>query len=45
MNNYRVRVRLPNGSFVDIDIQAQSPGYARQIAEAQYGAGSFRGFV
>ena len=45
MEVYRVRVALPQGGFVDVEIRAQSPHYARQIAESQYGLGSFRGFV
>jgi hypothetical protein len=43
MTNYTVRVRLANGSYVDVRIQAESPTYARQIAEAQYGAGAVCG--
>jgi hypothetical protein len=45
MNTYTVRVRLPNGSWTDIQIQAISSGYARQIAEGQYGAGNFIAIV
>ena len=45
MNTYIVRVRLPNGSFTDISIQAISNGYARQIAEAQFGQGNFIAIV
>lgn len=45
MDTYNIRVRLPQGGFVEVQIRAISPTYARQIAEAQYGAGSFCGFV
>lgn len=45
MSEYIVRVRLPNGGFTEVSIRARSPGYARQLAESQYGAGSFLGFI
>ena len=45
MNTYTVRVRLPNGSFTDIQVQAISPGFARQIAEGQFGSGNFIAIV
>ena len=45
MTEYILRVRLPNGSFTEVSIRARSPGYAKQLAEAQYGAGSFMGFI
>jgi len=45
MNTYTVRVRLPNGGFTDIQIQAISSGYARQIAEGQFGASNFIAIV
>jgi hypothetical protein len=45
MNTYTIRVRLPNGSFTDIQIQAISPGYAKQIAEGQFGPSNFIAIV
>jgi hypothetical protein len=45
MTTYTVRVRLPNGGFTDIQIQAISPGYAKQIAEGQFGSGNFVAIV
>lgn len=45
MSDYVLRVRLPNGSFTEVTIRARSPGFARQIAESQYGPGSFLGFI
>jgi hypothetical protein len=45
MNTYTVRVRLPNGGFTDIQVQAISPGFARQIAEGQFGTGNFIAIV
>jgi hypothetical protein len=44
-NTYTVRVRLPNGGFTDVQISAISSGYARQIAEAQYGSANFIAIV
>ena len=38
MNTYEVRVRMPNGGFVDVRIMADSQYHARQLAEAQYGS-------
>lgn len=37
MNTYEVRVRMPNGGFVDVRIIADNQYQARQLAEAQYG--------
>lgn len=45
MNKFKVRVRLANGSFTTVTVEAQSPAYARQIVESQYGSGSFLGFL
>jgi hypothetical protein len=45
MNTYTVRVRLPNGGFTDIQVQAISPGFAKQIAEGQFGSGNFVAIV
>ncbi len=45
MNTYTLRVRLPNGMITEVQISAISGGVARQIAEAQYGSGSFLGFL
>ena len=39
MNTYEVRVRLPRGGFTSVHITAESQYHARQLAEAQYGAG------
>jgi len=38
MNTYEVRVRMPNGGFVDVRIMADTQYHAQQIAEAQYGS-------
>lgn len=38
MNTYEVRVRLPQGGFVDVRLIADNQTQARQLAEAQYGA-------
>jgi hypothetical protein len=45
MNTYEVRVRLPRGSFTTVLIQADCQYTARQLAEAQYGAGSVMGVL
>lgn len=45
MQTYSVRVRLPNGTFFTVQVQAVSPGMARSQVEAQYGAGSFMGLL
>lgn len=45
MQTYSVRVRLPNGSFFTATVQAISAGMAKQQIEAQYGPGSFMGFL
>lgn len=39
MLNYRILVKLPNGSNTWVRLQAQNIGQARALAEAQYGSG------
>ena len=45
MKNYVLRVRLNNGSFTDMSFQAISLGIAINIAESQFGKGSFLGCI
>jgi len=45
MKNYVLRVRLNNGSFTDMSFQAISLGYAINIAESQFGSGSYLGCI
>jgi hypothetical protein len=45
MKNYVLRVRLNNGSFTDMSFQAISLGIAINIAESQFGNGSFLGMI
>lgn len=45
MNSYTMRVRVAEGMYTNVTVQAVSPGVARSIAEAQYGSGSFCGYV
>ena len=40
MTQYKVLVRLPNGSTTWIYLSAQNVGQARQLAESQYSAQS-----
>lgn len=42
---YRIRVRLPNGSSTVVTVEAISTGIAKQIVEAQYGPGTFLGIL
>lgn len=35
---YIYRIRIPNGGFVDMAFPGNSPGQAKQVAEAQYGS-------
>jgi hypothetical protein len=37
---YKARVRLPNGAYEDVTVQASNPGNARSMLEQQYGKGS-----
>lgn len=37
-NTYEVRVRLSNGGFTDVIIQADHQAQAKQLAEAMYGS-------
>ena len=39
-NTYEFTIRLSNGSTQKIQIQANTPGNARLMVEAQYGKGS-----
>lgn len=45
MSSYKMRVRLPNGMITEVEHRAISGAVARQMVEAQYGAGSFLGFL
>lgn len=45
MKRYTCRVRLQNGSFVDMPFTAISLGQAIAIIESQYGSGSFLGCI
>ena len=45
MKNYVLRIRLNNGSFSDMSFQAISLGYAINIAESQFGKGSYLGMI
>ncbi len=42
---YTIRVRLQNGSFVEMPIYAKSSYQAQMIVESQYGPGSFLGCI
>lgn len=42
---YLIRVRLQNGSFVDIPFYAKGAYQAQMIAESQYGPESFMGVI
>ena len=42
---FTMRVGLPNGSFADVEIRAESFGQAQQIAEAQFGQGKVYGCI
>jgi hypothetical protein len=37
MKSYKVRIRLPNGNFTDVTVQAANASLAKMVAEAQYG--------
>lgn len=39
MKTWKAAVRLRDGSYVDVQIQAKSSDDARKLLEAQYGAG------
>jgi LEA14-like dessication related protein len=45
MKDFVVRVRIQNGSFVDIPVRTISVGYAINMVESQYGKGSYLGIV
>jgi hypothetical protein len=45
MMEYILRIRLHNGSFADLPFRALSFGIAVQIAESQFGRGSFMGCI
>ena len=45
MKNYVLRIRLSNGSFSDMSFTAISLPYAINIAESQFGAGTFLGCI
>lgn len=38
MTLYEVRVRLPQGGFADVTIQADHQAQAKQLAQAMYGS-------
>lgn len=42
---YIYRIRIPNGGFVDMSFPGNSPGQAKMVAEAQYGAGNVMGYI
>jgi hypothetical protein len=45
MSTYTLRVRVAEGQYVPVTVQAQSPTYAKMMVEAQYGPGSCVGFL
>jgi hypothetical protein len=45
MKNYILRVKLNNGTFTDMSFRAISLGIAINIAESQFGKGSFLGCI
>ena len=45
MSTYTMRVRVSEGMYVAVAVQAQSPTFAKQMVEAQYGPGSCVGFL
>jgi len=45
MNSYTMRVRVAEGVYTAVTVQAVSPGVARQVVEAQYGPGSCVGML
>lgn len=45
MYQFKLRVRLSNGMFADIDMQAPALGIAIAIVETQYGPGSYMGVL
>lgn len=45
MQTIKIRVRLPSGAITTVAIVAESFAIAKQMVEAQYGPGSFRGYV
>jgi hypothetical protein len=42
---YIYRVRIQGGGFVDVAFPGNSPGQAKMVAEAQYGAGNVLGYI
>lgn len=45
MREYVIRVRITGGAWTDITIRAMSSAAAIQIAESQYGRGSYFGVI
>lgn len=45
MQTIKMRVRLPSGAITTVAVIAESFAVAKQMIEAQYGPGSFRGYV
>lgn len=41
MNTYVVRVRLPNGGWTDVHLNADNQSQAKQLAEGMYGSSNF----
>jgi len=39
-NTYEARVKLPNGSYQKVSVQADSSHNAKSMLEAQYGKGN-----
>ncbi|SKC07818.1 hypothetical protein SAMN06295937_10772 [Sphingopyxis flava] len=40
VHTYRAKVKLPNGSYQVVTVQADSTSNAKSMLEAQYGKGS-----
>jgi hypothetical protein len=45
MNSYTMRVRVAEGVYTEVTVNAVSGGAATMIVEAQYGRGSMVGFL
>ena len=45
MKMWIYRVRLPNGSFMDMSFPGLAPAIARSVAEAQYGSSNVLGYI
>jgi hypothetical protein len=40
VTTYKARIRLSNGTHQEVRVQADSPGNAKAMLEAQYGKGN-----